>query len=312
MTKFWLRVAAFALGAVVVSFPFRYAGTVDAQVTQRTVVVSNGGTFVVQENGAALASLAAIELATEASSARLDDISNSLSADAVVADPVITTGPQIMGEAKDFDGSTPPNVVAEGEAQRPATTLGGSLWTFLTNETGIKELGKDEDTSHTSNDYGMPVWSKRTLAAAGSAGSDDEWQTLNTDTLGLLWSRQLDPCSGVAKTFHIVNMSTATTVEIANAVASQFFYICSVNLVAAAAQTIAIGEDDTDGCGSMTAGLAGGATAATGWSFAANGGIALGTGASTVLKTGTANRYLCVITGQAQQISGTISYVSAP
>ena len=107
-------------------------------------------------------------------------------------------------------------------------------------------------------------------------------------------------------------MNTATTVEIANAVASQFFYICSVNLVAAAAQTIAIGEDDTDGCGSITAGLHGGATAATGWSFAANGGISLGSGMATVMKTATAARYLCVITGQATQISGTISYVSAP
>lgn len=120
----------------------------------------------------------------------------------------------------------------------------------------------------------------------------------------------IDPCSATAKSIHVVNMSTATTVEIANAVSGQHFYICSVNLVAAAAQTIAIGEDDTDGCGSITAGLHGGATAATGWSFAANGGIALGNGTGTVMRTGTAGRYLCVITGQAQQISGTITYAT--
>lgn len=127
-----------------------------------------------------------------------------------------------------------------------------------------------------------------------------------------LYVRHLDPCTGGAKTFHIVNMNSATTVEIANSVASQFFYICSVNLVAVAAQTVAIGEDDTDGCGSITAGLHGGATAATGWSFAANGGIALGNGMGTVMKTSTAARYLCIITGQAAQVSGTIAYVSAP
>ena len=120
-----------------------------------------------------------------------------------------------------------------------------------------------------------------------------------------------DPCTTGTKLYHIVNMSTATTVEIANAVASEFWHICGVNLVAAAAQTIAIGIDDTDGCGSMTAGLHGGATAATGWSFAANGGIALGNGLGTLMKSATANQYLCVITGQAQQISGTISYISS-
>jgi hypothetical protein len=118
-----------------------------------------------------------------------------------------------------------------------------------------------------------------------------------------------DPCGGV-KSIHIVNMNTATTVEIANAISGQQFYICSVALVAAAAQTVAIGEDDTDGCGSITAGLHGGATAATGWSFTANGGIALGNGLGTVMRTNTAGRYLCIITGQAQQISGTITYVS--
>lgn len=127
-----------------------------------------------------------------------------------------------------------------------------------------------------------------------------------------IYTQQVDPCSGTAKTFYVLNNATAGTVEIANAVASQFFYICAVNLVAAAAQTIAIAEDDTDGCGSLTAGLHGGATAATGWSFAANGGIALGDGGSTVMKTATANRYLCYIIGQSQQISGTIAYVSAP
>jgi hypothetical protein len=120
----------------------------------------------------------------------------------------------------------------------------------------------------------------------------------------------VDPCTYKAKTYYVVNMATATTNEIANAVTGEYWHICSVNLVAAGAQTVSIGEDDTDGCGSITAGIFGGATAATGWSFAANGGIALGDGLGTVGKSATAARYLCIITGQAQQISGTISYVS--
>ena len=121
-----------------------------------------------------------------------------------------------------------------------------------------------------------------------------------------------DPCSGGAKSIHVINTSTATTVEIANAVSGQYFYICSINIVVAGAQTVAIVEDDTDGVGSPTAGLNGGTSAATGWSFAANGGISLGSGNGTVMRTSTANRYLGIITGSAVQTSGTITYVSAP
>ncbi len=121
-----------------------------------------------------------------------------------------------------------------------------------------------------------------------------------------------DPCDGGVKLTHVINTSTATTVEIANAVSAQFFYICSINISVAGAQTVALVEDDTDGVGSPTAGLNGGTSAATGWSFAANGGIALGSGNGTVMKTGTANRYFGIITGSAVQTSGTIIYVSAP
>lgn len=169
-----------------------------------------------------------------------------------------------------------------------------------------------EDAGETAGGLLNMLGTVRRDTAASSAGTTADNATLNTDANGLLWGRQLDPCSGVAKSYYVVNVSSATTVELANAVANEFFYICSVNLVAAAAQTIALAEDDTDGCGSLTAGLAGGATAATGWSFAANGGLTLGNGASSVMRTGTANRYLCAITGQAAQISGTITYVSAP
>lgn len=122
----------------------------------------------------------------------------------------------------------------------------------------------------------------------------------------------IDPCQREAKTVYVVNISTATTTEIANQVAAEFFYVCSINLVAAGADNVAIVEDDTDACASPTAGLNGGTTAASGWNFAANGGIALGNGESTVMKTATANRYFCIITSAAVQLSGTITYVSAP
>ncbi len=144
------------------------------------------------------------------------------------------------------------------------------------------------------------------------ANTTNEAAPLGLTASGALWTATIDPCSYKAKTYYVLNTASAATVEIANAVAGEFWHICSVNLVAAAAQTIAIAADDTDGCGSLTAGLHGGVTAAEGWSFAANGGIALGNGNATVMKSATANHYLCFITGQAARIVGTIAYVSAP
>jgi hypothetical protein len=204
-----------------------------------------------------------------------------------------------------------------GRLVLPRVNLFGSTAIFLTDPTTGSPLTAStdvvEDSVETAGGSGPFVMSVRRDTAASSAGASGDNASFNTDALGSLWTRTLDPCSGVVKSYYVVNISTATTVEIANAAgASQHFYICSVNLVADDAQTVAIGEDDTDGCGSITAGLHGGATAAAGWSFAANGGITLGNGGASVMRTATANRYLCIITGQAAQLSGTITYVAAP
>lgn len=146
------------------------------------------------------------------------------------------------------------------------------------------------------------------LAAATNSNRVD----VNISTIGGSTPPPVDPCSAETQTSYVVNLATAATTEIANAVASEFFYICSVNLVVAGAQGVALAEDDTDGCGSVTAGLNGGTTGATGWSFAANGGIVIPNTGRWALKTATANRYLCIVLSQSVQTSGTITYVSAP
>ena len=61
----------------------------------------------------------------------------------------------------------------------------------------------------------------------------------------------------------------------------------------------------------VTAGVcgSGGATAAAGWNFAANGGIALGSGVSSVGAEGTSGDNLCIFNSGSGQVSGGISYV---
>lgn len=122
-----------------------------------------------------------------------------------------------------------------------------------------------------------------------------------------------DPCTG-PKTPLPVNISTATTTEITPSLAgaSTYYYICALDLVTAAANNVALVDDNTDGCGSVTAGLAGGTTAPSGWNFAANGGIAKGNGTGTVYKAITANSVLCLVTSANTQLSGSLMVVAAP
>jgi hypothetical protein len=117
-----------------------------------------------------------------------------------------------------------------------------------------------------------------------------------------------------AKTVIPINISTAATTELTSSLAgaSNHYYGCSLVLFTAGANNIALVDDDSDGCGSPTSGLAGGTTAASGWNFAANQGIVIGNGAATVFKTNGANRVLCLITSAATQVSGVLTVVVAP
>lgn len=134
---------------------------------------------------------------------------------------------------------------------------------------------------------------------------------------GTTWDRcqsTRDPCDGAAKTLIPVDIVTATTTELTSALAgaSTHYYVCSVNLVTAGANNVALVDDDTDNCASVTSGVAGGTTSGEGWNFAANGGLTLGNGMGTVAKTNGANRVLCLVTSAAVQLSGSIGVVAAP
>lgn len=232
--------------------------------------------------------------------ATLDSIYALMAADAVHDNAAIATGPQMMAVGST---ATPTAVSTDGDTVRIWADLNGRLHS-------VTEAV--EDAAETAGGLLSRVGAVQRNVAASSAGSTGDNATINVDTLGLLWTRQLDPCSGIAKTQFVVNLAAASVVEIANAVSNEFFYICSINLVAAGANNVLIAEDDTDNCVSLSAGLNGGTTAATGWNFAANGGIALGNGTGTIMKTTTVTRYLCILPSAATQLSGTISYVSAP
>jgi hypothetical protein len=171
-----------------------------------------------------------------------------------------------------------------------------------------------EDAAETAGGTLQMSGTVRRDTAASSAGASGDNATMNTDANGLAWTRTMDPCSALAKTYLPVNISTATTTELTSSLAgaSTHYYVCSLNLVTAAANNVALVDDDTDNCASVTSGLAGGTTAGSGWNFAANGGLTIGNGQASVFRTNGTNRVLCLVTSAATQLSGSITVVAAP
>lgn len=119
----------------------------------------------------------------------------------------------------------------------------------------------------------------------------------------------VDPCKAQAKLYASINQTVNT--QLVAGTVSKKVYVCSIHVVAAAATNVAVVEGTGSVCATSTAGVSGfgGATAATGWNFAPNGGIALGNGDSSLGAEGTSGDNLCLFNSGSGQVSGGISYV---
>ena len=111
----------------------------------------------------------------------------------------------------------------------------------------------------------------------------------------------------VCDTFARVNVSTAATTLIITGVSGRHVRICSLSLVTAAANIVTLIEGTGATCGTGTTGMAGGTTTA-GYSFAANGGIAYGSGIGSINSTTATGDSVCIVTSAATQLSGAIGY----
>ena len=194
-------------------------------------------------------------------------------------------------------------------------TAGGAIRVMITDAAGAAtSIATDATHDSAASSTGPQV-----MAVASAEGSAPTAVTAGdavrprATLTGTVYTRNVDPCSDEAnKVYFPVDIVTATTTEIANQSASNYFRICSINLITAGANNVAIVEDDTDACASPTAGMNGGVTAGEGWNFPANGGISLGNGSSTIMRSAAVNRYVCIITSAAVQLSGTVVYALAP
>jgi hypothetical protein len=119
----------------------------------------------------------------------------------------------------------------------------------------------------------------------------------------------LDPCKGQAKNY--ISISQTGNTQLAAGTSSKKVYICSMHVVVAAATNVAVVEGTGTVCATGTSGVGGfgGATAATGWNFAANGGIAMGNGDSSLGAEVTSGDNLCLFSSGSGQVSGGMTYV---
>jgi hypothetical protein len=112
----------------------------------------------------------------------------------------------------------------------------------------------------------------------------------------------------VCTEFVSINISSATTTLVITGVSGRQVYICGLSLVTAAANNVAFITGTGATCGTSTAGMTGGTSAASGYNFAANGGIAQGSGIGAINRTETAGDSVCIVTSAATQLSGALSY----
>lgn len=119
-----------------------------------------------------------------------------------------------------------------------------------------------------------------------------------------------DPCSFKTKNYFAISQTTGT--QLFTGTASNRTYVCSIDIVTATAQNISLVSGTGTVCATSTGPMSGGTTAATGWNFAANGGIVKGNSTASIYKSDTDADNICLLQSGSGQISGSLTYVVAP
>ena len=267
-------VALAGLCAVLMATPLGAA----AQQTIRNITVVDFDTL--------LASMAAVETATEGAQASLDNIEGNLSADAVQGNAVIATGPQGMLEAKDQDGSALPNTVSEGQSIRAAGSMNGVAYAMLTNEDG---------------------------SAVGSVAQSGTWtvqpgNTANTTAWLVRMDESKHACNDQSQVTSVaISTASSGNVQLVAISGSTIVYVCGFDVTAAADVSVqfvsgtgsacATGETDKTGVYQLTAASGAGLR-----------GLARPNGGAPQFK-GAAGEAMCIELSGAVQVDGLLTYV---
>jgi hypothetical protein len=168
-----------------------------------------------------------------------------------------------------------------------------------------------------------------TLTGTGAVGTGAQRIAIGTDTATIAGSAPgtagtasanvittqepaPDPCHTITPTYTPISMTSATTLRVVAPTSAKRTYICYMFMISAIANNVAVVEGTGGTCGSSTAGVVGGTTAANGLNLAANSGAVFQAGGNAAVATAGTNVDLCLITSAAGPLAGHIKWVQAP
>ena len=193
-----------------------------ASAQQRVTVDGIGGVAVSTGSGVTGTGVQRVDVATDATittsivsmAADIDTMVTGLAVDSVHDQAVTDSGPPLMVEAKDFDGTALPNVVtAEGDAVRVAGSLYGIPYTMLTNEDGSKSPIVEEDVASAAADLLLKVGAIRDDTLGAASGTEGDWEMLHLNANGALWTIDVNSASALTALQLIDDAQTGDTIH---------------------------------------------------------------------------------------------------
>lgn len=196
--------------------------------------------------------------------------------------------------------SSPPTLTS-GQMVALQVTSAGSLHTTVDNTLTAGNTNADAVATGTLN--ASPV------QGYGFVFNGTSWDRMRSATqTGSVAIGSSDPCLGANKTNLAISNNSTSSVQLVALSGSTSIYVCSLSLISASANTVALTTGTGTACATGTAAVVGSTTVANSLSLAANGGLTLGNGAGTVAK-GAASSELCMVLGSAAYVSGNITFV---
>jgi hypothetical protein len=238
--------------------------------------------------------------------------------------PTLTSGQQV-GLQCDVNGK----VAISGSITATNPSVGTNAATAPTSSTQIGSVDGSGNLQPASSTNPIPV-SSATLPLPSGAATSALQTTGNASLATIATNSGLpvpacsgspcttiigavtnDPCGYLSKSGAPISLTASG--QLITGTAAKKTYICSIDLVSATAQNIALVEGTGSTCATNIFGLAGGTTAATGWNLAANGGLTKGSGVGTVYSpsadTNATAANVCLLLSSTGQTSGQITYV---
>lgn len=142
------------------------------------------------------------------------------------------------------------------------------------------------------------TWDRCVKASAGQGAADSATQRVVI-------------AQGATACPNYIAISQTADTTLVSGTASQYFYICSIILVAGAAEVVSLWEGTGTACGTGSTAVLGSTTEANGLSISANGGFSAVSGVP-FLRTATTANDICLRQSGSNRVSGVITYYKAP